>query len=166
MKPFDESGVLLALAEHRERNERIVFTNGCFDILHVGHVRYLQQARSLGDVLVVGLNSDQSVFRLKGQGRPIVPERERGEVLLALKVVDYVLMFDEDTPLELIKKVKPDCLVKGGDWPVEKIVGSDFVQAIGGETVSLPYVEGSSTTNIVQRILQSGVGNAENSSNT
>jgi rfaE bifunctional protein nucleotidyltransferase chain/domain len=155
MKLLNEQDVLKAIAKHRERKERVVFTNGCFDILHVGHVRYLEQAKALGDVLVVGLNSDMSVAGLKGPRRPIVPEIERGELLLALKPVDYVIVFSEDTPLELIKKVKPDVLVKGGDWVVDKIVGADFVQANGGKTFSLPFVDGSSTTNIIEKIRSS-----------
>lgn len=150
----DNSQVFESLEQHHRRGERIVFTNGCFDILHVGHIRYLAEARKLGDVLVVGLNSDLSVKRLKGSARPVVPEEERKEVLLALRVVDYVAVFEEDTPLELIKKVRPQCLVKGGDWPTDKIVGSDFVRSIGGETVSLPYIEGSSTTGIIEKILR------------
>jgi rfaE bifunctional protein nucleotidyltransferase chain/domain len=152
MKLPNEQDALKAIAKHHERKERVVFTNGCFDILHVGHVCYLEQAKALGDVLVVGLNSDSSVVKLKGPQRPIVPQAERGELLLALKPVDYVIVFSEDTPLELIKKVKPDVLVKGGDWPVEKIVGADFVQANGGKAYSLPFVDGSSTTNIIEKI--------------
>ncbi|MCB0324667.1 MAG: D-glycero-beta-D-manno-heptose 1-phosphate adenylyltransferase [Bdellovibrionales bacterium] len=154
MKPSDSIDVLKAIELHRQAQERVVFTNGCFDILHVGHVRYLTDAKALGDVLVVGLNSDASVRRLKGPTRPIVPEAERAELLLALKAVDYVLVFDEDTPLELIKQVRPKLLVKGGDWSVDRIVGSDFVASIGGETRSLPFVEGRSTTDIIQRIRQ------------
>ncbi len=148
-----KQATLEAIAKHRERKERVVFTNGCFDILHVGHSRYLAQARELGEVLVVGLNSDRSVRGLKGPSRPVVPEEERREMLLALKAVDYVILFDEDTPLRLIEEVVPDVLVKGGDWPVEKIVGHEFVQSRGGLVRSLPYVEGSSTTDIIQKIV-------------
>lgn len=140
------------LRERWEKGERIVFTNGCFDILHVGHLRYLTEAKALADLLVIGLNSDSSVRRLKGPDRPIVSEDERREMLLGLKAVDYVLIFEEDTPLELIKLVCPDVLVKGGDWTVDKIVGSDFVFAHGGKVLSLPYVEGSSTTNIIEKV--------------
>ncbi|GAB4411358.1 MAG: hypothetical protein OHK0032_07250 [Thermodesulfovibrionales bacterium] len=127
--------------------KRIVFTNGCFDILHTGHVRYLRDARSFGDVLVVALNTDRSVSRIKS-GRPIIPEAQRAEVVASLEMVDFVTLFDEDTPYELIKFLRPDVLVKGGDWKREDIVGSDIVQ----ETHSLPYVEGVSTTGIIERI--------------
>ena len=130
--------------------KRVVFTNGCFDLLHVGHVRYLKEARALGDILVVGLNSDSSVRRLK-PGRPVIREAQRAEVLASLEMVDYVTLFHEDTPYELIKALGPDVLVKGGDWKREDIVGSDIVP----ETYILPFVEGISTTEIVRRILNS-----------
>ena len=130
--------------------KRVVFTNGCFDLLHVGHVRYLKEARALGDILVVGLNSDSSVRRLK-PGRPVIREAQRAEVLASLEMVDYVTLFHEDTPYELIKALGPDVLVKGGDWKREDIVGSDIVP----ETYSLPFVEGISTTEIVRRIVNS-----------
>ena len=148
----DNDAALQSIANRRNRKEVVVFTNGCFDILHLGHTRYLEQAKKLGDVLVVGLNSDDSVRRLKGPGRPITPAHERSEMLAALRSVDYVCTFSEDTPLELIKKIKPDILVKGGDWPVEKIAGADFVQQSGGKVLSLPFVERHSTTDIIQRI--------------
>ncbi len=128
-------------------NKRIVFTNGCFDIIHKGHVRYLRQAKSLGDILIVGLNSDGSVKRIK-PGRPINPEDDRAEVLSSLEMVDYVVIFEEDTPYELIKFLRPHILVKGGDWKVDDIIGSDLVE----KTVSLPYVEGVSTTEIIKKI--------------
>lgn len=150
MNTRDQS--LKAIAERKKHKERVVFTNGCFDILHVGHIRYLNQARALGDLLVVGVNSDLSVKRLKGESRPVIPEAERAEVLLALKSVDYVILFEEDTPLELIKAVSPDVLVKGGDWAIEKIVGNDFVTAAGGKTLSLPFHPGHSTTEILTKI--------------
>ncbi len=134
------------------RPPKVVFTNGCFDILHVGHVRYLKDARALGDVLVVGINSDASVKRLKGPERPVNNERDRAEVLASLGCVDYVMQFDDDTPLALIEAVAPDILVKGGDWPVEKIVGSKFVLARGGEVISLPFHPGHSTTSILETI--------------
>jgi rfaE bifunctional protein nucleotidyltransferase chain/domain len=132
---------------------KLVFTNGCFDILHVGHIRYLAHARSLGDKLVVGINSDASVKRLKGESRPINMESNRMEMLLALKSVDEVVIFEEDTPLNLIQKVKPNILVKGGDWAPDTIVGSDFVLSNGGEVLSLPFHEGNSTTKIIDKIL-------------
>jgi D-beta-D-heptose 7-phosphate kinase/D-beta-D-heptose 1-phosphate adenosyltransferase len=130
----------------------VVFTNGCFDLLHPGHVRYLAYARSLGDVLVVALNSDRSVRVLKGEGRPILHEQERAEVVAALQAVDYVTIFDEDTPRMLIARLLPDVLVKGGDWSVDEIVGREEVEAAGGKVLSLPYIEGKSTTEIIERI--------------
>lgn len=134
------------------KNKKVVFTNGCFDILHVGHLRYLKAAKKLGDILVIGLNSDLSVSRLKGPDRPICPESERQEMLLGLKAVDYVFIFEEDTPLNLIQKIKPDILCKGGDWKKEHIVGSDFVESYGGQVLSLNFEEGHSTTNIIEKI--------------
>lgn len=136
----------------RREGKRVVFTNGCFDLLHPGHVRYLAEARSLGDALIVALNSDRSVRLLKGEGRPILAEGERAELIAALEAVDFVVVFDEDTPRELIARLLPDVLVKGGDWPVEKIAGREEVEAVGGKAVSLPYVEGSSTSEIIDRI--------------
>jgi D-beta-D-heptose 7-phosphate kinase/D-beta-D-heptose 1-phosphate adenosyltransferase len=135
-------------------NKRVVFTNGCFDILHAGHVTYLEDASGLGDILVVAINSDDSVRRLKGPTRPINPECDRALVLAALESVTYVTFFDEDTPYELIKLFQPDVLVKGGDWKPEQIVGSDIVQAKGGMVLSLPYLEGRSTTGIVEKMQQ------------
>jgi D-beta-D-heptose 7-phosphate kinase/D-beta-D-heptose 1-phosphate adenosyltransferase len=137
----------------KTKGKRIVFTNGCFDLLHVGHIRYLEQARSLGDALIVGLNTDRSVQTIKGPHRPILPEEERAEVLSGLWCVDYVTLFDESTPLELITSLRPDVLVKGGDWAKETTVGREVVEESGGEVVILPFVEGSSTTNIIETIL-------------
>ncbi len=136
------------------RPPRVVFTNGCFDILHVGHIRYLKDARALGNILVVGLNSDASVKRLKGEGRPVIQEDERAEVLASLGCVDYVVLFDEETPELMIESLEPDVLVKGGDWPVEKIVGSRFVLARGGDVLSLPFHPGKSTTSLINKILK------------
>jgi len=145
-----------ALIEERARLQRegkkVVFTNGCFDLLHPGHVRYLREARSLGDLLVVALNSDASVRVLKGAGRPILNQDERAEIIAALQVVDYVTVFEEQTPRELIARLLPDVLVKGGDWPIESIVGREEVEAAGGRVLSLPYLQGSSTSSIVERI--------------
>ena len=135
-------------------NQKIVFTNGCFDILHFGHVDYLSKAKELGDILVVGLNSDESVKRLKGDGRPINPEWERARILCALECVDYVVVFNDDTPLELIKLVQPDVLVKGGDYVDKEIVGGKEVEGYGGIVTLLPYIDGKSTTNIIERIQQ------------
>jgi len=144
------------VARWRASGERIVFTNGCFDILHYGHLHYLAHARDLGDRLVIGLNSGDSVRRLKGPSRPINDEDTRAHLLAALEVVDAVVFFDEDTPLELIKAAMPDVLVKGGDWKPEQIIGSDVVSANGGQVLSLPFVEGYSTTNIEKKIKASG----------
>jgi D-beta-D-heptose 7-phosphate kinase/D-beta-D-heptose 1-phosphate adenosyltransferase len=131
----------------------LVFTNGVFDLLHVGHLRYLTQARALGDALAVGLNADACVKRLKGDLRPILPENERAELLAGLACVDYVCLFSEDDPRELIKAVQPGVLVKGGDWPLDKILGRDTVEAAGGKVLRLPFVEGRSTTAIVRDIV-------------
>ncbi|MFZ5586274.1 MAG: D-glycero-beta-D-manno-heptose 1-phosphate adenylyltransferase [Thermodesulfobacteriota bacterium] len=136
---------------------RVVFTNGCFDLIHAGHVRYLGQARALGDLLILGLNSDASVRGLnKGEERPIVPQDQRAEVAAGLMAVDLVVIFNQPTPLELIRIIAPDVLVKGGDWPVEAIVGADLVLARGGRVLSIPLVEGLSTTNLVRRLARSG----------
>ena len=132
--------------------QKIVFTNGCFDILHVGHIRYLQEAARLGDVLIVGLNSDSSVKRLKGSERPINNENERAEMLVALGFVDYVMIFDEDTPLELIKTIRPDVIVKGGDYTPDNVVGKKEVEENGGKLVIIPFIEGKSTTNIIDKL--------------
>ncbi len=141
-----------AVGRLRGEGRRIVFTNGVFDLLHPGHVRYLQHARSLGDALIVGLNSDASVRRYKGPGRPITPELERAEVVAALECVDAAVLFEEDTPAEIIRAVQPDILVKGADWPADQIVGRDTVEARGGRVVRVPVEEGYSTTGIVERI--------------
>lgn len=139
------------LASLKLQNKKIVFTNGCFDLLHVGHVRYLQEAKKLGDVLVVGVNSDASVKRLKGPTRPVQIEGDRAEILAALGAVDYTVIFTEDTPAKLIEAVKPDILVKGGDWKIDQIVGSDFVLANGGQVMSLQFVDGKSTTKLIEK---------------
>jgi D-beta-D-heptose 7-phosphate kinase/D-beta-D-heptose 1-phosphate adenosyltransferase len=136
----------------RAAGKRIVFTNGVFDILHPGHLRYLQAARRHGDVLVVGLNSDASVRRYKGPERPIVPEQERAELLEALECVDAVSVFDDDTPADLIRRVQPDVLVKGADWPPDKIVGRDTVEARGGRVILEPVEQGYSTSAIIERV--------------
>jgi D-beta-D-heptose 7-phosphate kinase/D-beta-D-heptose 1-phosphate adenosyltransferase len=141
------------LTELRQQGKRIVFTNGCFDLLHPGHIYTLVQARTLGDVLVVGLNSDESVRRLKGQKRPILNQTERAAILAALEAVDYVTIFADDTPRALILQLRPEVLVKGGDWSAEAVVGKEEVKAWGGEVVLIPYQEGNSTTNIIERVL-------------
>ena len=140
--------------QHRQQGRRMVFTNGCFDLLHVGHMRYLQQARSFGDLLIVALNDDASVLRLKGEQRPLIPQAERASVLAALACVDYVTVFSEDTPLELIRLLRPDVLVKGGDYVPETVVGRDEVESYGGSVAIVPYVEGVSTTHIIDSVLK------------
>lgn len=133
-------------------NEKVVFTNGCFDIIHRGHIEYLEDAKALGDILIIGLNSDKSVTKLKGSNRPINKEEDRARVLLGLKSVDGVITFKEDTPLKLIKIIKPDILVKGGDWGIEQIAGHKFVLENGGEVLTIPFRSEHSTTNIIEKI--------------
>ncbi len=137
----------------RQERRRVVFTNGCFDLLHPGHVRYLEEARALGDALIVALNSDRSVRELKGDKRPILAEAERAEVMGALRCVDYVLVFDEPTPQRVIATLLPDVLVKGGDWSIDTIVGREEVEAAGGQVLSLPFVDGVSTSEVIERIV-------------
>jgi len=145
--------LLAFLKPLRASGKKIVFTNGCFDLIHPGHVTYLSKARELGDILVVGLNTDESVRRQgKGDGRPVMHEDERATVLSALSSVDYVVLFDDDTPLSLIEMVQPDILVKGGDWPIEGIVGREVVEGRGGRVLSISLVEGLSTTDIISRV--------------
>lgn len=139
----------------REENQKIVFTNGCFDLLHLGHVDYLAKAKDLGDRLIIGVNTDSSVKRLKGKNRPLQDENSRLHILAALHSVDAVVLFDEDTPYELIKKIQPDILVKGADYKIENIVGYDIVTSRGGSVQTIEFIEGYSTTNIEQRILNS-----------
>jgi D-beta-D-heptose 7-phosphate kinase/D-beta-D-heptose 1-phosphate adenosyltransferase len=141
------------LEEQRRNGRKVVFTNGCFDLLHVGHVKYLQAARRLGDLLVLGLNSDASIQRLKGPQRPLIGQEERGHILAALNCIDYVVIFDEDTPLELIHALRPDILVKGGDYTPEGVVGKDLVENYGGRVELIQFVDGKSTTNIIDKIL-------------
>ena len=146
------SALVSFLARERKSGKKVVFTNGCFDILHAGHVRYLQRARSLGDLLVVGLNADASVKKLKGPGRPVNSQTDRAAVLSGLSCVDGVVLFSEPTPLNLIRRVRPDFLVKGGDWKKKDIVGGDFVESNGGQVRSLPFVKGFSTSGILEKI--------------
>ncbi len=138
----------------KKEGKRIVFTNGCFDLLHVGHVRYLEAAKALGDILIIGINGDASVRGLKGPLRPILPVEERAEILSGLGCVDYVTVFDEPTPLELVTLLQPHVLVKGGDWTKEDVVGRDVVEGSGGEVVIIPFVPGASTTNLIEAILK------------
>ncbi len=146
---FGFSEVTERLAPHRDK--KIVFTNGCFDLLHVGHIRYLQEARNLGAFLFVGINSDASVRRLKGKDRPLQTEMDRAEILAALGCVDAVAIFSEDTPENIIEAVRPNILVKGGDWKPEQIIGSDFVKSIGGEVRSLQFINGKSSTSLIEK---------------
>ena len=140
----------------RAGGARLVFTNGVFDLLHVGHVRYLTEARALGDALVVAINSDRTVRELKGPDRPVFDQAERAEILAALKVVDYVIVFDDVSPRKLIATLLPDILVKGGDYQLDQIHGREEVEAAGGEVISLPFVEGASTTTLIERMKNSG----------
>lgn len=141
------------LADHRRQGHKIVFTNGCFDLMHIGHTRYLEAAHALGDLLVVGVNSDASVRTLdKGADRPIVPAHQRAEVVAALACVDYVVLFEEPDPADLIARLQPDVLVKGGDWSLDRIVGRDIVEGRGGEVRTIPLVPNISTTALIQRI--------------
>ncbi len=141
------------LLEDKKQGRKIVFTNGCFDLIHRGHVDYLNKAKELGDILVVGLNSDESIRRIKGAQRPINAQEDRKVVLEALKSVDHVVIFDEDTPLNLIIAISPDILVKGADWEINNIVGADYVLSNGGEVRTISFIDGFSTTNIIEKIL-------------
>jgi D-glycero-beta-D-manno-heptose 1-phosphate adenylyltransferase len=143
---------ILRFGREKRNGRRVVFTNGCFDLLHPGHIRSLELARALGDALIVGLNSDASVRQLKGEGRPVISELERAEILAALESVDAVVIFDDLTPREVIARLLPDVLVKGGDWPGDQIVGREEVEAAGGRVVSIPMVPGYSTSAILQKI--------------
>ena len=153
-KIMERDALRKKLEDLRKKGKKIAFTNGCFDILHVGHVRYLRKARKTADLLVLALNSDSSVRSIKGAQRPLVNEKERAEILAALEFVDFVTIFKESTPLKLIKYLKPDILIKGGDWPEEKVVGREEVIKWGGRIAIIPEIEGKSTTNIVEKIKQ------------
>jgi len=153
IKPLEE--IKADCEKLKQQRKTIVFTNGCFDILHPGHTRYLEQARSLGDYLIVAVNSDGSIRKIKGPGRPIMPESARAEVLAALQFVDAVVIFEEPDPYCIIKELVPHVLVKGGDWAEDEIIGSDIVKTGGGRVVRIPYIEGLSTTAIIERIAKS-----------
>lgn len=140
------------IARLKAKGKTIVFTNGCFDLLHYGHIRYLEDAKQKGDVLVVGINSDASVKRIKGPARPIIKERYRAAVLAALESVDYVVLFNQETPLEVIRALKPDVLVKGADWDKHKIVGADLVSAYAGKVARIKFIPGCSTTGLIKKI--------------
>ncbi len=153
---LSQDELILHIAAQKGNGRRIVFTNGCFDLLHPGHIRCLEQARSMGDLLIVALNSDASVRELKGPDRPLIPEQERAEILAALEAVDYVVVFDDTTPQRLIARLLPDVLVKGGDWGPDEIIGREEVEAAGGRVVSIPVEPGYSTSNLLERIRSSG----------
>jgi len=155
-KVLDQDTLTAVASDARQTGKRIVFTNGCFELLHVGHVRYLAAARDAGDVLIVGLNGDASVRRLKGDLRPLVPQTARAEVIAALEAVDYVTIFEEDTPEILIRRLQPDVLAKGGDWAADRVVGRQVVEARGGRVLIVPFVEGFSTTTLADRIRRRG----------
>jgi len=147
--------LVAARARHKREGRTVVFTNGCFDLLHLGHVEYLQKAKNLGDILVVGINDDASVRRLKGPPRPITPEGDRAQIIAALASVDYACLFSEDTPLELITAIKPDILVKGADWAIDAVVGKDLVESLGGSVRTIDFVPNRSTTGIIAKIRES-----------
>lgn len=140
------------LNSEKDRGKRIVFTNGCFDLIHIGHIRYLKKASKLGDILVLGLNTDSSVRKLKGENRPITPENDRAEILAALEMIDYVILFNEETPLKLISELKPDILVKGADYQGKKVVGKEIVEENGGRIELIQFEEGKSTSNLIDKI--------------
>lgn len=140
------------LAEEKSKGKKIVFTNGCFDLIHKGHITLLKKAKSEGDLLVVAINSDNSIRKIKGENRPIYPEDERAEILAAFQMVDFVTIFNEDNPHKIISELKPDVLVKGGDWTVETVIGRDIVEANGGEVIIIPQIKGFSTSKIVDKI--------------
>jgi rfaE bifunctional protein nucleotidyltransferase chain/domain len=148
-------GELLEIVDvHKKEGKKIVFTNGCYDLIHIGHLRCFQEGKKLGDILIVALNSDCSVRSIKGPTRPIIPQDERAEIMSALESVDYVTIFDQDDPLQIITSIKPDILVKGGDWNLDTIVGRDVVESYGGKVFALPLVPGVSTTQIINNMCE------------
>ncbi|MHB1546326.1 MAG: D-glycero-beta-D-manno-heptose 1-phosphate adenylyltransferase [bacterium] len=151
-KIIDFGNIKKEISKLKNERKKIVFTNGCFDIIHAGHVSYLNEAKSLGDVLIVGINSDESVKRLKGQDRPIICEKDRAYVLANIKPVDFVVIFGEDTPYNLIKEINPDFLVKGGDYNGKDVVGRNIVEHSGGKVVLIDFVKGKSTSNIIEKV--------------
>lgn len=153
MKIVPFSKVSTLASSLRAKNKRIVFTNGCFDIIHAGHIKYLEKARALGDVLIVGINSDSSIKKIKGPKRPVVRQRDRATIVAALRPVDYVSIFNDATPIRLIKAIRPDVLVKGADWRLNNIVGGDFVKSYGGKVRAVPLIKGRSTSNLIRKIV-------------
>jgi rfaE bifunctional protein nucleotidyltransferase chain/domain len=152
---IDRKKLIETVTALEKSGKKIVFTNGCYDLLHAGHVRFLKAAKKMGDVLLLALNSDASVRRLKGKNRPITPEAERAELMAGLACVDIVTLFREDDPYKIINDIKPEVLVKGGDWALDKIIGADIVTANGGKVKNIKYLKGKSTTNIIKKVLQS-----------
>jgi len=152
LKILDDKSLHQQLSIWRFLNKKLVFTNGCFDIIHFGHIDYLSKAKDLGDILLIGLNTDNSVKRLKGNNRPIKNQQERAVLLASLQFVDGIILFNEDTPYNLIKKIKPDILVKGSDYKKEEIVGEDIIKNTGGEIITIDFLEGYSTTSILDKI--------------
>jgi len=152
LKILDDNSLHQQLSIWRFLNKKIVFTNGCFDIIHLGHIDYLSKAKDLGDILLIGLNTDDSVKRLKGNNRPIKNQQERSVLLASLQFVDGIILFNEDTPYDLIKKIEPDILVKGSDYKKEEIVGADVIKNTGGEIITIDFLEGYSTTSILDKI--------------
>jgi len=136
----------------KKNSKKIVFTNGCYDLLHLGHIYYLKRAKKKGDILILGLNSDSSMRKLKGNGRPLIPEKNRAEILSAVEFVDYVIIFDENTPGRLIREISPDILVKGGDYKKEEVAGGKFVESKGGKVIIIPFLKGYSTTKLIEKI--------------
>jgi len=153
-KILDRNTLKNELDPLRKKGKKIAFTNGCFDILHIGHIRYLREAKKTADILVLALNSDSSVKKIKGEKRPLVPQEDRAEIMAALEFIDFVTIFDETTPLELINLLKPDVLIKGGDWAQDKVVGRDEIKKWGGKLTLIPEINGKSTTSIVDKIRQ------------
>lgn len=141
-------------AKLKEQGKKLVFTNGCFDLIHIGHIRYLKKAKELGDFLLVAINSDSSIKKIKGPNRPIINEVERAEIIASLKFVDFVIIFSETTPQRIIQKILPDILVKGSDWKIEEIVGREIVEKNGGKVLTIPLVEGASTSSIIEKIIK------------
>lgn len=152
IKPIEELITIIGVL--RKEGKKIAFTNGCFDLLHVGHTRYLKEAKESGDVLIVAINSDLSVRKIKGEFRPLTPQKERAEILASLEVVDYVTIFEETNPLRVISLIQPDVLVKGGDYEREDIIGREVVEENGGEVKIIPEIEGASTTDLIDRIVE------------
>ncbi|MEK6647343.1 MAG: D-glycero-beta-D-manno-heptose 1-phosphate adenylyltransferase [Candidatus Firestonebacteria bacterium] len=147
----------------RQKGKKVVFTNGCFDLLHIGHIRYLKAAKKLADILIVAINSDSSIKKIKGELRPVYPEKERAEILSAFSFVDYIVIFAESDPIKVVSELKPDVLIKGGDWSIDKVLGKDIVESYGGKVMTIPMIKGYSTTNLIKKIVKlEGYGTRNN----